>query len=144
MRIFITTILSLTLAMSAFAQEDSKKPSPVAEKKPAAEGRIETPFGTAKYRPTAAPKPRPQSTKLRPDLEVVMDGQNFKFSKQTPFGPSNWTRAESELSAEERAIVEQRGLLASTEEAPETPEAAEAPEAPAAPAAPEAAAKPKP
>ncbi|NIQ93953.1 MAG: hypothetical protein GWN87_06870 [Desulfuromonadales bacterium] len=98
----LIAVLSLALAPAVFAQED-------AEKKPAEE--LKTPFGVAKTTDAPPPKPARKPSKLRPDLKVEKDGDAFKFSKKTPFGMNSWTRAEAELSSEERAIVEDRGLL---------------------------------
>ena len=114
MRIFIYTVLSLALATAAFGQDAPKKIAAASEKKPAAEGTLSTPFGVAKTtkQPVAKAKPK----KVRQDWQVKKDGEDFKFSKKTPFGPSSWTRTEAELSADERTVAEHNGLLKPKEE----------------------------
>ncbi len=114
MRIFIYTVLSLALAAAAFGQDAPKKKAAASEKRPAAEGRLNTPFGVAKTteQPVAKAKPK----KVRQDWQVEKEGESFKFSKKTPFGPSSWTRTEAELSADERAVAERSGLLKPQEE----------------------------
>ena len=116
MRILFSTVLGLVLATTAFAQDESKTRSEDGEKKPTAERTLATPFGEARIDTANTPKPAPKPSKIRPDLDVEMDGTSFKFIKKTPFGTNSWTRSESELSTQERAIVEQRGLLKVEEE----------------------------
>lgn len=112
MRKFIYIVLSLTLAVAAFGQEAPKKKSPASDKKPA-EGTLSTPFGVAKTtKPAAKAKPK----KVLQDWQVEKDGEDFKFTKKTPFGPSSWTRTEAELSADEREVAERGGLLKPAEE----------------------------
>jgi hypothetical protein len=113
MRIFIYTVLSLALAAAAFGQDAPKKEAAASEKKPAAEGKLATPFGVAKTtKPVAQPKPK----KVQQDWQVEKDGKDFKFTKKTPFGPSSWTRTEAELSADERDVAERGGLLKPVED----------------------------
>jgi len=113
MRKFIYIVLSLTLAAAAFGQDAPKKKASASDKKPAAEGTLSTPFGVAKTtKPVAKAKPK----KVLQDWQVEKDGQDFKFTKKTPFGPSSWTRTETELSADERDVAERSGLLKSEEE----------------------------
>jgi hypothetical protein len=114
MRIFIYALLSLALAAAAFGQDEPKKKPAASEKKPAAEGTLATPFGVAKTTKPAVAKAKPK--KVRQNWKVEKDGQGFKFSKKTPFGPSSWTRTEAELSADERDVAERSGLLAPEEE----------------------------
>jgi hypothetical protein len=114
MRIFIYPALSLTLALAAFGQERPQKKAAASDEKSAAEGTLSTPFGVAKTtKPAAAPaKPK----KVRQDWQVEKDGQDFKFTKKTPFGPSSWNRTEAELTADERDVAERSGLLKAEEE----------------------------
>ena len=109
MRTFIYTVLSLALAAAAFGQDEPKQKPVASEKKPAAEGTLSTPFGVAKTTKPPAAKAKPK--KVQQDWQVEKDGQDFKFSKKTPFGPSHWTRAEADLSADEREVAERSGLL---------------------------------
>ena len=114
MRTFIYALLSLTLAASAFAQDAPKKKAPASDEKPAAEGALSTPFGVAKTTKPAAAKAKPK--KVLQDWQVEKDGQDFKFTKKTPFGPSSWNRTEAELTADERDVAERGGLLQPKEE----------------------------
>jgi hypothetical protein len=115
MRIFIYAVLSLALAAAAFGQDAPKKKASASEKKPAAEGTLSTPFGVAKIKKPPVAKAKPK--KIQQNWQVVKDGQKFKFSKKTPFGPSSWTRTEAELSADERSVAERSGLLEPKKEA---------------------------
>ena len=114
MRIFIHALLSLALAAVAFGQAEPNKNAAASEKKPAAEGTLSTPFGVAKTTKPPVAKAKPK--KVQQNWQVEKDGQDFKFTKKTPFGPSSWTRTESELSADEREVAERNGLLKSKEE----------------------------
>lgn len=114
MRIFIHALLTLTLAAVAFGQDAPKKGAAASESKPAAEGTLSTPFGVAKTTKPAVAKAKPK--KVQQNWQVEKDGQDFKFTKKTPFGPSSWTRTEAELSADEREVAERNGLLQPEEE----------------------------
>ena len=114
MRIFIHALLTLTLAAVAFGQDASKKEGAASESKPAAEGTLSTPFGVAKTTKPPVAKAKPK--KVQQNWQVEKDGQDFKFTKKTPFGPSSWTRTEAELSADEREVAERNGLLQPEEE----------------------------
>ncbi len=109
MRKFLYVFLSLTLAVAAFGQEQPREKAPANETKPAAEGKLSTPFGVAQTAKPAAAKAKPK--KVQQDWQVEKDGNGFKFTKKTPFGPSSWTRTEAELSADERDVAERNGLL---------------------------------
>ena len=109
MRIFIYTVLGLTLALAAFGQEQPQKKAAANDEKTAAEGTLSTPFGVAKTAKPAAAKAKPK--KVQQDWQVERDGDGFKFTKKTPFGPSSWNRTEAELSADERDVAERGGLL---------------------------------
>ena len=113
MRTFIYTLLSLTLAATAFGQDAPKKAS-ANDEKPAAEGTLSTPFGVAKTTKPAAAKTKPKKVEQNWQVEKNQDG--FKFTKKTPFGPSSWDRTEAELTADERDVVERAGLLRPAEE----------------------------
>lgn len=119
MRIVITTVLGVVLVATAFAQPKTEAKS---DKKQSSESTLSTPFGTAKIDRSKIAKPAPKPTKIRPDLDVEMVEASFKFSKKTPFGTTTWSRTEAELSEQERAIVEQRGLLKVEEEPAEEAE----------------------
>jgi len=115
MRIFVYTVLSLALALAlaAFGQEQPRKKAAASDEKSAAEGTLSTPFGVAKTtEPVAKAKPK----KVLQDWQVEKDGDSFKFTKKTPFGPSSWNRTETELTADERDVAERSGLLKPAEE----------------------------
>lgn len=114
MRTFIYALLSLALAASAFGQDAPKKKASASDEKPAAEGALATPFGVAKTTKQPAAKAKPK--KVPQDWQVEKDGDGFKFTKKTPFGPSSWSRTEAELTADERAVAERGGLLQPAEE----------------------------
>ena len=114
MRIFIHALLTLTLTAVAFGQDASKKEGAASESKPAAEGTLSTPFGVAKTTKPPIAKAKPK--KVQQNWQVEKAGQDFKFTKKTPFGPSSWTRTEAELSADEREVAERNGLLQPEEE----------------------------
>ncbi len=116
MRIVTTAVLGAMLAATALAQPKTEATPDRKEGGQAAESTLSTPFGTAKIDRSKVAKPAPKPKKIRPDLTVEMAGNAFKFSKKTPFGTNSWTRTEAELSTQERAIVEQRGLLKVDEE----------------------------
>jgi hypothetical protein len=113
MRIVFTTVLGVALAASALAQPKTESKS---DKDQSSETTLSTPFGKARIDRSKLSKPAPKPTRIRLDLDVEMAGDSFKFSKKTPFGTNTWTRTEAELSTQERAIVEQRGLLKVEEE----------------------------
>lgn len=117
MRKFLYVFLSLTLAVAAFGQEQSQEKATANETKPAADGKLSTPFGVAKTSKPATAKPKPK--KVQQDWQVEKDADGFKFTKKTPFGPSSWTRTEAELSADEREVAERNGLLKAEQESVE-------------------------
>jgi hypothetical protein len=41
-----------------------------------------------------------------PAATAVEDGDSYKFERNTPFGPTRWTRKKSELTADEQEIVQ--------------------------------------
>jgi hypothetical protein len=52
---------------------------------------------------TAAP---PQSTDTAEEVTVTESVDNVTFKRKTPFGNNTWTKKKSELTAEERALLE--------------------------------------
>ena len=95
-RFFILMTLSAVLA---FGAEGDKKPAK-------SDGEtVQTPFGPAKKQ-TAAPQPPPPASTAKPLVDVKLDGGTYTFSRQTPFGAQSWKRAESELSPDEKKLVE--------------------------------------
>jgi hypothetical protein len=49
---------------------------------------------------------KPDIQKEAPDGVIVIDeGANYRFKRNTPFGPAEWVKAKSELNATEKAIV---------------------------------------
>jgi hypothetical protein len=86
-----------------------------------------TPFGMVKSAEDAAPEPpldAPAPAAKRespfaggktagspaasaPLTSAVEDGDTIRFERNTPFGPTRWTRKRSELNADETRILEQ-------------------------------------
>jgi len=68
----------------------------------------QTPFGITKWEETSAPAhPAPQPNQIKSEPVIVTDlGDSYRFRKKTPFGESNWVRKKSELTDEEKALVE--------------------------------------
>ena len=84
-----------------------------------------TPFGIVKSADGDAAEPPAETPKDAPKREspfaggktgtgsntpvasAVEDGDNIRFERSTPFGPTRWTRKRSELNADEMQILEQ-------------------------------------
>lgn len=81
----------------------------------------QTPFGINKWEQTStpeaapAPEPAPQSTsqsglrssQVKTEPTVVTDlGDSYRFDKRTPFGHSTWVRKKSDVTDEEKALIE--------------------------------------
>jgi hypothetical protein len=69
----------------------------------------QTPFGITKWEETSAPAAhlaaQPNQVKSEP-VTVTDLGDSYRFQKKTPFGESNWVRKKSELTDDEKALVE--------------------------------------
>jgi hypothetical protein len=69
----------------------------------------QTPFGITKWEETSAPAAHstahPNPGKSEP-VSVTDLGDSYRFQKKTPFGESNWVRKKSELTDEEKALVQ--------------------------------------
>jgi hypothetical protein len=65
----------------------------------------QTPFGITKWEETPAattPAPQPKSEPV-----VVTDqGASYRFEKKTPFGAVTWTRKKTELTDDDKALVD--------------------------------------
>jgi hypothetical protein len=95
-RLFLLMTLTAALAIGA---EGDKKPAN-------SDGdTVQTPFGPAKKN-TAAPQPPPPPSTAKPLVDVKLDGDTYTFSRQTPFGSQSWKRAKSELSSDEKKLVD--------------------------------------
>jgi hypothetical protein len=69
----------------------------------------QTPFGISRWEESSVPSAQaaPQSAPAKAEGVVVTDlGDSYRFQKKTPFGGSSWTRKKSELTDEERALVD--------------------------------------
>ena len=92
-------LIALTAAVALGAEGDKKKSAE-------SDGdTVQTPFGPAK-RQQAAPQPPPPPSSAKPLVDVKLDGDTYTFSRQTPFGAQSWKRAKSDLSAQEKKLVE--------------------------------------
>ncbi|HYZ86936.1 MAG TPA: hypothetical protein VE621_21140 [Bryobacteraceae bacterium] len=69
-----------------------------------------TPFGVARMSPeeAGAGAALPNSKVEEQPTTAVESGDSVRFERRTPFGTNSWTRKKSELSAEERAILEKQ------------------------------------
>jgi hypothetical protein len=64
-----------------------------------------TPFGIARYEESAVSAPEPAPSKSEPT--VVTDlGDSYRFERKTPFGGSSWVRKKTELTDDEKALVD--------------------------------------
>jgi hypothetical protein len=72
----------------------------------------QTPFGINKWEQTSAAAQQPPQPVAQPEAKkepiTVTDlgGESYRFDKKTPFGHSTWVRKKSELSDEEKALVD--------------------------------------
>lgn len=63
-----------------------------------------TPFGITKWRAADVPAP---AMKPQPNPVTVTDlGGSIRFERRTPFGQYVWTRKKSELSGDEKLLLE--------------------------------------
>ncbi len=92
-------LLGALLAVAAFAQYESSKSTTKDEDK------VSTPFGSVKKDHEAKPAP---SRSIDPNLEVEANGDKITFIRKTPFGSQRWTKARSELSDAEQALVDKK------------------------------------
>ena len=64
----------------------------------------QTPFGVTKWRESDVPAP---TMKEQPNPVTVIDmGDRIRFERRTPFGQYVWTRKKSELSGDEKLLLE--------------------------------------
>ena len=98
-RIHIVLLATLFSVAPLFAQSESS------ESDAKDEDRVSTPFGSVKKDKDAKPVPRPS---IDPNLDVEADGDKFTFTRKTPFGAQKWTKARSELSDAEQALVDKK------------------------------------
>ncbi len=67
----------------------------------------QTPFGISRWEDspaTAAPQPAPQT----PPTTVIDLGDSVRFERKTAFGVSQWVRKKTELTDDEKALVEKQ------------------------------------
>jgi hypothetical protein len=70
---------------------------------------VKTPFGVTKSEaPTAAQKEAAAMVAPEEGFKVVEEGDNIRFSKNSPFGVQTWTRNKNELTDDERGIWERQ------------------------------------
>jgi hypothetical protein len=62
----------------------------------------ETPFGVVKKEDTPEQQVKDNSTPVK----VTQTGDSVKFEKKTPFGIHTWTKKLSELTADDKALLE--------------------------------------
>ena len=65
----------------------------------------QTPFGFSKWEEKADPQPIIED---KNPTRVKDLGDSFQFERNTPFGVSKWMRLKSELTKDEKALVEQQ------------------------------------
>ncbi len=77
-----------------------------------------TPFGIVKMKETIDADPEPSGNPFSDKksasskssaaiVTAVEEGDNVRFERSTPFGPTRWSRKKSELSADEKEMLEQ-------------------------------------
>ena len=72
----------------------------------------ETPFGVYKLAPSDVDRAGAKDT----DPPAVIDlGDSVRFERKTPFGLKVWTMKKSELSEEERALIQPKPVASQTE-----------------------------
>ena len=70
---------------------------------------VKTPFGVTKSEaPSAAQKQAAAIVPPEEGFKVVEEGDNVRFSKNSPFGVQTWTKNKSELTDDERGIWERQ------------------------------------
>ena len=65
----------------------------------------QTPFGVSKWEEKADPQPVIED---KNPTRVKDLGESFQFERNTPFGVSKWIRKKSDLTKDEKALVEQQ------------------------------------
>jgi hypothetical protein len=64
-----------------------------------------TPFGIAKWEETSAAAPPPTPAKSEPVLVTDL-GDSYRFEKKTPFGTSTWVHKKTELTDDDKALLD--------------------------------------
>ena len=64
----------------------------------------QTPFGITKWEETPATTPAPQA-KSEP-VVITDQGGSYRFEKKTPFGAVTWTRKKTELTDDDKALLD--------------------------------------
>ena len=98
-RFLMLAALSAILAFGAEAEKDK------AAKKSDPGETVQTPFGPVKKQ-DPAPKPAPRPVTAKPLVDTSLDGDTYTFTRQTPFGDQSWKRAKSDLSSDEKKLIE--------------------------------------
>lgn len=88
--------------------EDAERIGEQTYRKREADGKVyvytKTPFGVARMEEKAIVKPAAAEQEL--DVSVQEDGDTVRFERTGPFGKNVWTRKKTELSAEERGLLD--------------------------------------
>jgi hypothetical protein len=76
----------------------------------------QTPFGINKWEETSTPSAPAAAAKSEP-IKVTDLGDSVRFEKKTPFGDESWTRKKTELTDEDKALVEGQSQPSATKPA---------------------------
>jgi hypothetical protein len=76
-----------------------------------------TPFGISKIQDMSGSAPAIAAAPAGQFVKATDNGDTVKFERQSPFGPTKWEKKKSELTDEERAVVERQ--TAKPEQKPE-------------------------
>ncbi|MEO7142519.1 MAG: hypothetical protein ABI165_03360 [Bryobacteraceae bacterium] len=68
----------------------------------------QTPFGFSRQEDKPAPATAPEPAAAGRQTIVVEDGDVVHFERATPFGSAKWTKPKSELTADEKALLERQ------------------------------------
>lgn len=91
--------------------EDAERIAEHTYRKREANGKVyiyrRTPFGVSRVEEGSVQQAMPSQPKSEL-ITAIEDGDTVRFERPGPFGKSVWTRKKSELTAEERSIVEKQ------------------------------------
>jgi len=82
-----------------------------------------TPFGITKWDDAAVPPQRAPEAKSNP-VTVTDLGDSYRFEKKTPFGGATWVRKKTDLTEDEKAMVDHSDQPAPSAADPAVSEAA--------------------
>lgn len=78
-----------------------------------------TPFGISKIQDMSGSAPALAAAPAGTYMKAFDNGDTVKFERQSPFGTSKWEKKKSELTDEERAVLERQAAAAKSEQKPE-------------------------